>query len=97
MISEREYGEFLDLAYGAALEPGSWTQVIERFADLMGGAKAWMPSLKLRDGSGDGLLARIDPREQDAYFAGRSSLSSNTRAYPPTNTSLSICENKSTR
>ena len=68
MISEREYGEFLDLAYGAALEPGSWTQVIERFADLMGGAKAWMPNLNLRDGSGDGILARIDPREQDAYF-----------------------------
>jgi DNA-binding CsgD family transcriptional regulator len=68
VISEREYGEFLDLAYGAALEPGSWTQVIERFADLMGGAKAWMPALNLRDGSGDGILARIDPREQDAYF-----------------------------
>jgi len=68
VISERQYGEFLDLVYGAAVEPGSWTQVIERFADLMGAAQAWMPNLNLRDGSGDGILARIDPRKQDAYF-----------------------------
>jgi len=42
MLSELEYGGFVDLVYEAAVEPGLWVRVLEKFADLAGGAKAWM-------------------------------------------------------
>ena len=68
MLSEAEYGGFVDLVYDAAVEPGLWVRVLETFADLAGGAKAWMPTLSLTDGGGDGLLARIEPERQESYF-----------------------------
>jgi DNA-binding CsgD family transcriptional regulator/PAS domain-containing protein len=68
MLSELEYGGFVDLVYEAAVEPQLWVRVLERFADLAGGAKAWMPTLSLSDGGGDGLLARIEPERQTSYF-----------------------------
>lgn len=68
MLSELEYGGFVDLVYEAAVEPGLWVRVLEKFADLAGGAKAWMPTLNLSDGGGDGLLARIEPERQTSYF-----------------------------
>jgi DNA-binding CsgD family transcriptional regulator/PAS domain-containing protein len=68
MLSELEYGGFVDLVYEAAVEPALWVRVLEKFADLAGGAKAWMPTLNLSDGGGDGLLARIEPERQMSYF-----------------------------
>ncbi|HEY3951302.1 helix-turn-helix transcriptional regulator [Phenylobacterium sp.] len=65
--------EFLDLVYGAALEPALWTSVMERYADAIGGQRGWLSLLNLSDGRGGGYLARIDPAEMDrymAYFAG---------------------------
>ena len=68
---------FLDLVYGAAVEPGLWTSVMERYADAIGGEKGWLSLLNLRDGSGGGLISRIDPLEMDRYathFADRNPL-----------------------
>ena len=69
MDLEAEYVSFLDCVYGAAFEPDGFAGAITRFADLTGAAKAWMPTLSLTDNSGTGVLARIDPGRQDAYFA----------------------------
>jgi DNA-binding CsgD family transcriptional regulator len=67
-MNEGDYAGFLDRLYGAAIERAEWPGVIARFADLVGGAKAWLPSLDLSSGGGQGVLARLDPRDQDAYF-----------------------------
>jgi hypothetical protein len=37
LLTETDYAAFLDLLYGAAVEPGDWEHVIARFADLVGG------------------------------------------------------------
>jgi DNA-binding CsgD family transcriptional regulator len=68
LLSEADYGAFLDLLYGEAVEQGDWTPVITRFADLIGGEKAWKPDLDALNGSGVGVLARIDPTVQQTYF-----------------------------
>jgi DNA-binding CsgD family transcriptional regulator/PAS domain-containing protein len=67
VLSESDYAAFLDLLYGAAVEQGDWERVIARFADLIGGAKAWKPDLNVA-GGGRSVIARIDPTAQDAYF-----------------------------
>lgn len=69
--------EFLDLVYGAAVEPGLWPSVMERYADAIGGEKGWLSLLNLVDGSGGGMISRIDPLEMDRYashFANRNPL-----------------------
>ncbi|HEX2817189.1 MAG TPA: hypothetical protein VHN39_12375, partial [Phenylobacterium sp.] len=71
--------EFLDLVYGAALEPALWAPVMEQYADAIGGEKGWLSMLNHVDGSGGdgGMLARIDPTEMGryvAYFADRNPL-----------------------
>ncbi len=68
MLSEVKYNAFLDVLYGAAVEQGDWERAIAQFADLVGGAKAWLPELNLADGSGHGVIARIDPAAQETYF-----------------------------
>jgi DNA-binding CsgD family transcriptional regulator/PAS domain-containing protein len=67
-MNEGDYAGFLDRLYGSVIERGDWEGVITRFADLVGGARAWLPSLDLSNGGGQGVLARIDPAAQDAYF-----------------------------
>src|ERR1700683_4267660 len=68
LVSETEYADFLDLLYGAAVEQSQWEQVIARFADMIGGARVWMPELSLASGLGTGVIARIDPAAQTTYF-----------------------------
>jgi DNA-binding CsgD family transcriptional regulator/PAS domain-containing protein len=63
---------FLDLLYGAAVEPERWPAAMQQFADLMGGAGSWLSRLSMVDGSGAGILARIDPDKMavyDEYYA----------------------------
>jgi DNA-binding CsgD family transcriptional regulator len=67
-MNETDYTGFLDRLYGSVVERGDWEGVIARFADLVGGARAWLPSLDLSNGGGQGVIARIDPQAQDAYF-----------------------------
>jgi DNA-binding CsgD family transcriptional regulator len=68
LVSETDFAGYLDLLYGTAVEPNDWAPAMARFADLIGGAKAWMPSLDLYSGGGQGVTARIDPGRQDSYF-----------------------------
>lgn len=58
---------FLDLLYDAAVDPDRWVAVMERFADLTGGTNAWLSRLSIVDGSGAGLIARIDPDAPSRY------------------------------
>ena len=58
---------FLDLLYNAAVEPHLWVPVMERFADRIGGHSAWLSRLSVADGTGSGLLARIDPAYTPIY------------------------------
>jgi DNA-binding CsgD family transcriptional regulator/PAS domain-containing protein len=67
-MNEGDYAGFLDRLYGAAIERAEWEGVITQFADLVGGARAWLPSLDLSTGGGQGVYARFDPSVQDAYF-----------------------------
>ena len=71
---------FLDLTYGAAIEPGLWNDVITRFADQVGGEGAWLSQLDVEDGGGgaaDDPLSRLDPAWTSIYvqhFATRNPL-----------------------
>ncbi|MBS0363761.1 MAG: helix-turn-helix transcriptional regulator [Proteobacteria bacterium] len=74
----------MDLVYGAALEPALWTQVMERYADAIGGQKGWLSLLNLADGRGGGYLARIDPAEMDRYMAHFATVNPLNRVDDPT-------------
>ena len=72
-----DQSELLDLIYGAAVEPNLWTSVMERYADAIGGEKGWLSLLNLVDGSGGGMISRIDPLETaryETYYANRNPL-----------------------
>jgi DNA-binding CsgD family transcriptional regulator/PAS domain-containing protein len=67
-------GAFLDLLYSAAARPDLWVEVMERFADMIGGTACWLSRLDQRDGTGSGIIARIDPAMPalyTKYYAGR--------------------------
>ena len=68
LLTESDLAAFLDLLYGVAVEQGDWGPVIARFADLIGGEKAWKPDLDALNGAGPGVLARIDPAAQNSYL-----------------------------
>ncbi len=63
-----EFGELLDLVYDAAIETTLWTTVIERLADMMGGAGGALSQQDQRDGTGQGIFARADPEIVTSYF-----------------------------
>ena len=63
---------FLDRLYDAAVEPGLWPSVMEDLADLLGATGGWLTRMSVVDGSGQGVLARIDPAMAtlyETYFA----------------------------
>jgi DNA-binding CsgD family transcriptional regulator/PAS domain-containing protein len=60
-MDERRYSHLLDLIYAATADPGLWVIAMEAMADTLGGNSAWLSQLSVEDGSGSGLLARIDP------------------------------------
>ena len=59
--------DFLDLLYGATVEPDLWVPVMERFGDMLGGSGAWLSRISVADGSGAGIVSRIDPDSAKAY------------------------------
>jgi DNA-binding CsgD family transcriptional regulator len=65
----RDTGEsgFLDRLYDAAVEPGRWPSVMEDLADMLGGTGGWLTRMSVVDGSGEGVLARIDPAMATLY------------------------------
>jgi DNA-binding CsgD family transcriptional regulator len=68
MMDERSYSGFLDLLYGAAVDPSLLGPVLERLADITGGTSAALVRQNQVDGSGDGLTVRLDPSATDLYF-----------------------------
>lgn len=69
-MDEAVVGEFLDQTYGAALAPGLWPAVIERFADLVHAESAALIWQNQATRQGQGISARLDPRALGAYFGG---------------------------
>lgn len=68
MVTETDYAAFLDRLYGVPVEQDEWGSVIALFADMIGGAGAWMPDLDQVNGKGRGVIARIDPKAQETYI-----------------------------
>jgi DNA-binding CsgD family transcriptional regulator/PAS domain-containing protein len=62
-------GEFLDLVYGAALEPGLWERVLEGFADLIGAGAGQLTRFSMVEDTGSVITARVAPGVIDQYFA----------------------------
>lgn len=72
-----DQNEFLDLVYGAAVDPSMWVPAMALYADAVGGEQGWLSLLNLLDGAGGGLISRIDPDMLDLYvqhFADRNPL-----------------------
>lgn len=68
-MDEQAREALLDLIYGAIVEPVLWSQALERIADGLGGQSAWLSQLSREDGSGSGVIARIDPEMPGRYLA----------------------------
>lgn len=66
-LDHPDHDDFLDLLYGAALDPKLWVSVMERFADMIGGSSASVMQLNMFDGTGSGILARTDPAMVEVY------------------------------
>ena len=68
-MDEAQIAAFLDLAYGAAVQPQVWPRVLEAFAELVGGHGSAMVWQNQADRSGEGMIAMLDPVILPAYFA----------------------------
>ncbi len=66
-MTEDEHQRLLDLIYDAAIAPERWEQAIEGLADAVGGNSGWLSSINAADGSGEGLVARVDPLMPTLY------------------------------
>jgi DNA-binding CsgD family transcriptional regulator len=53
--------QLLDLVYRTVVEPERWPTLLASVADLAGGEIGWLSQLAVADGSGGGVIARIDP------------------------------------
>ena len=63
-----EVTSLLDGIYAAAVEPLLWPATLERFADALGGSGVWLSRLNVANGSGSGLITRIDPTMSQIYL-----------------------------
>ena len=61
-------GNFLDLLYGAAVEPQLWVPALERLADLTGRQFGVAVAAERRRRAGSGVLARLDPDYPTLYM-----------------------------
>lgn len=72
--------DVLDLVYDTALDPSLWIPLMERLADMSGGAGGWLSQLSTEDGSGcgpDDPMSRVDPAwpgRYNAHYARRNPL-----------------------
>ena len=57
----------IDIIYGAVSEPDLWHSVMESTADAVHGSSAWLSHLSMLDGTGGGLITRIDPAMPALY------------------------------
>lgn len=68
-VQQHEEEAFLDLLYGAPFDASLWVPAMEKFADLMNCNGAWLSRLSVADGTGTGIIARIDPEKPAVYLA----------------------------
>ena len=57
----------VDAIYEATLIPENWSGLLERLADSLGGSSAWLSRMNVTNGTGSGLLARLDPAWTESY------------------------------
>lgn len=67
-MDEQGIGDFLDLAYGASIEPDLWPRVLDRFAALVGGAGSAVVWQNQATRLGQGFVVGVDPAILDVYF-----------------------------
>ena len=82
-MREDKVNELLDSIYAAAVEPSSWPATLERFADSIGGSGVWLSRLNVADGTGSGLVTRIDPAMPQIYLDHFASLNPFANARDP--------------
>jgi DNA-binding CsgD family transcriptional regulator len=63
-----QFSRTLEALYAAALEPRLWPEALEQVADSLGASSGWLAELDLAEGTGAGLVYRIDPEWQGRYF-----------------------------
>ncbi len=66
MIATAE-DQLVDRIYAAALDASLWPSVLEALADEIGAHQACLTRLSQKDGQGEGIEARIDPRSVAAF------------------------------
>lgn len=60
---------FLDLLYGAAVQPDRWVGVLEGLIDMVGGNSASLTRFNVADGLGPAITARSDPQCLRVYLS----------------------------
>ena len=78
-----EVGRFLDLLYETALDQSRWVPAMERLADLLGGSSCWLARLHVANGTGSGIISRIDPVMPAVYLADYASRNPFSNARDP--------------
>src|SRR5579864_777658 len=68
MESGDPHAEFVERVYDAVLDPGAWTDVLGRFADLMHGSEANLVDQDELRCEGTGISARSDPAALPLYL-----------------------------
>jgi DNA-binding CsgD family transcriptional regulator len=64
-----EDSDFLDLVYGAAVEPSLWSTVVERVADMVGGGGGVLLDQNQESGQGAAIVVGADPEVLTPYFS----------------------------
>ncbi len=66
-MQRAEIDAFIDTLYAATVEPDMWAPAMTQMADLIGGSGAWLSRVSAVDGSGSGIITRIDPAMPQRY------------------------------
>ena len=69
MIDDDSENAFLDLLYGAVIEPNLWVDVMERLGDQIGGGPAILTTIDRETGAGSALTARVGSETVDNYLS----------------------------
>ena len=70
-------GAFLDLLYGAAVQPELWPAALEKLTDALGADSALLSRANISTGEGAGIPVRMNPAVQadyDDYWSGKNVL-----------------------
>ncbi len=74
-------GAFLDLLYGAAVQPELWPAALEKLTDALGADSALLSRANIATGEGTGIPVRMNPAvlaDYDDYWSGKNVLNNAT-------------------